>query len=91
MERITGAAAEQERKAQLSHNSVSKEVEELRKKLAARKKLEELDPVVEKARGDLVQCLRLNDRRPLDCWEQREAFKREVGRLEKQFVEKTIR
>jgi MICOS complex subunit MIC19 len=91
LERITGAAAEQERKNQLSHNSVSKEVEELRKKLAERKKLEELDPAVEKARDELIQCLRYNDRRPLDCWEQREAFKQAVGRLEKQFVERTIR
>jgi MICOS complex subunit MIC19 len=70
---------------------VSKEIEELQKKLAGRKKLEQIDPAVEKARADLVQCLRINDRRPLDCWEQREAFKREVGRLEKQFVQRTIR
>ena len=90
-DRFTGAAAEQERKAQLSHDGVSKEVEELRRKLAARKKLEQLDPAVEKARDDLVQCLRINDRRPLDCWEQREAFKQAVGRLEKEFVERTIR
>jgi MICOS complex subunit MIC19 len=41
---------------------------------------------VEKARGELVGCLRLNDRRPLDCWREVEAFKREVGRLEEKFV-----
>jgi altered-inheritance-of-mitochondria protein 13 len=90
-DRLTGAAAEQDKKAQLSHDSVSKEIEELRKKLTGRKRLEQIDPTVEKAREDLVQCLRINDRRPLDCWEQREAFKREVGRLEKEFVQRTIK
>lgn len=52
--------------------------------------MEEADAGVEKAREGLVQCLRLNDRRPLDCWEEREAFKREVARLERQFVDKTL-
>jgi altered-inheritance-of-mitochondria protein 13 len=75
----------------LSHESVSKEIAELKKKLDGRKRLEEVDAGVEKARGALVQCLRLNDRRPLDCWEEREAFKREVARLEKNFVDKTLR
>jgi altered-inheritance-of-mitochondria protein 13 len=88
---LTDPTGEQARKKQLSHESVSKEIVELRKKLAGRKKLEETDPGVESARESLVQCLRLNDRRPLDCWEQREAFKREVGRLEKKFVDKTLK
>src|ERR1700753_1514378 len=39
-DRLTAGGAEQDRKAQLSHESVSKEIEELRKKLAGRKKLE---------------------------------------------------
>ena len=44
------------------------------------------DKGVEKARGEVVTCLRVNDRRPLDCWREVEAFKREVGRLEKGFL-----
>jgi MICOS complex subunit MIC19 len=71
--------------------TTSKEVVELRQKLAKRKKLEQMDPAVETARNRLVQCLRQNDRRPLDCWEEKEEFKRAVGKLEKDFVERTIR
>lgn len=70
---------------------MSKEVAELKAKLEKRKKIESADPEVEKAKEALVQCLRINDRRPLDCWKETEAFKREVGRLEKAFVAKTVR
>ncbi len=42
---------------------------------------------MEKAKGALVRCLKEKDRRPLDCWEEVEGFKREVGRLERRFVE----
>ena len=67
-----------------------KEIEGLKKKLDARKKLVEEDAGVKKAKDGLVGCLRVNDRRPLDCWKEVEAFKREVGRLESGFVEKVI-
>lgn len=63
----------------------------MRKKLQERKKVEQLDPAVQKAKDELVTCLRMNDRRPLDCWKEKEAFKREVGRLEREFVDRTIR
>ena len=63
----------------------------MKKKLEARKKLEQVDPTVEKAKEDVVTCLRTNDRRPLDCWKEVETFRREVGRLEREFVEKTVR
>jgi altered-inheritance-of-mitochondria protein 13 len=75
----------------LSNGSVSKEIAGLKAKLERRKKLEGADPGVEKAKEELVQCLRLNDRRPLDCWKETEAFKREVGKLERAFVERTVR
>ncbi|KAF2666322.1 DUF1690-domain-containing protein [Microthyrium microscopicum] len=78
-------------KSQRSHESVSKEIELLKKKLTGRKKLEEPDADVEKARDGLVTCLRINDRKPLNCWEEKEKFRREVARLEKKFVDKTIR
>ena len=50
-----------------------------------------MDPAVEKAKEEMVGCLRMNDRRPLDCWEQVETFKREVTKLEQKFVEKAMR
>ncbi len=75
----------------MSNQSVKKEVELLRSKLEKRKKLEQVDGELSKAKEAVVACLRTNDRRPLDCWKEIETFKKEVGRLEKDFVEKTIR
>jgi MICOS complex subunit MIC19 len=53
----------------------------LRKKLEQRKKLTAVDEGVEKAKSEVVKCLRENDRRPLDCWKEVENFKNEVRRL----------
>ncbi|KAI9817536.1 MAG: hypothetical protein M1827_001147 [Pycnora praestabilis] len=75
----------------LNRDSVQKNVTELKKRLEGRRKLEDLDKDVEKAKSDIVNCLRTNDRRPLDCWKEAEAFRREVARLEKGFVEKVVR
>lgn len=83
--------AEKQRQHEMSRDVVTKEIEGLKKKLEARKRLEQADPALNKAKEDVATCLRLNDRRPLDCWKEVETFKREVGRLEKEFVEKTIR
>jgi altered-inheritance-of-mitochondria protein 13 len=77
--------------ANRSNQSVNKEVAALRAKLDSRKKLEQLPPNVEKAKEELVSCLRTNDRRPLDCWQEVENFKTEVGKLEKAFIEKAGR
>lgn len=68
---------------------MQKEIESLKRKLEKRKVREEVagDEGVERAKGKLVKCLREKDRRPLDCWEEVEGFKREVGRLERRFVE----
>lgn len=74
----------------MSRDSVTKEIEALKKKLEARKKIDQVDPSVSKAKEEVVACLRLNDRRPLNCWKEVENFRKEVGRLEHQFVEKTI-
>jgi altered-inheritance-of-mitochondria protein 13 len=74
-----------------SNESVNKEVAALRAKLDSRKKLEQLPPNVERAKEELVSCLRTNDRRPLDCWQEVEKFKTEVGKLEKAFIEKAAR
>jgi altered-inheritance-of-mitochondria protein 13 len=78
----------------LSRESIQNELASLKKKLENRKKVKEvgeLDKSVEKAREDVISCLRGNDRRPLDCWREVEAFKREVGRVEKDWIEKVVR
>ncbi|KAI9809259.1 MAG: hypothetical protein M1825_002550 [Sarcosagium campestre] len=75
---------------ELSRDSIQEEIKNLRQRLEGRKKLESLDKEVEKARDAVTHCLRLNDRRPLDCWKEVDDFKREVAKLEKSFVEKTL-
>ncbi|KAH9883660.1 DUF1690-domain-containing protein [Xylariomycetidae sp. FL2044] len=82
---------EKEQSVGKTSQTVSKEVEALRLRLDKRKQLRELPDTVEKARGDVVKCLVENDRRPLDCWREVEAFKEEVRRLEKGWVEKVVR
>ena len=81
--------AEKQRQKDMSNASVTKEVEALKKKLESRKNLT-TDTQVDRAKEEVVKCLRANDRRPLDCWKEIEGFKREVGRLEREFVERTI-
>ncbi|KAF9698155.1 hypothetical protein EKO04_003610 [Ascochyta lentis] len=83
--------AEKQKQKDMSRTSVTKEIEQLRAKLEQRKKLEQVDADLNKAKDDVVTCLRMHDRRPLDCWKEVETFKKEVGRLEKEFVERTIR
>jgi altered-inheritance-of-mitochondria protein 13 len=83
--------ADKQKQRDMSNSSVNKEIEALKRKLDARKKLEQADPAVNKAKEEVANCLRTHDRRPLDCWKEVENFKREVGRLEKDFVERTIR
>ncbi|KAL8724829.1 MAG: hypothetical protein Q9166_007731 [cf. Caloplaca sp. 2 TL-2023] len=86
------AAAEGDKLRDLSRQSVQKEIDMLKEKLKRRKLKEEVvkDKAIEKAKGEVVNCLRLNDRRPLDCWREVEAFKEEVGRLEKDFLGKVM-
>lgn len=73
-----------------SRDSVLKEIETLKQRLSERKKPVQQDAEVEKVKGELVACLRLKDRRPLDCWEEVEAFKSVVGKAERKWVEKVI-
>ncbi|OOF93453.1 hypothetical protein ASPCADRAFT_209405 [Aspergillus carbonarius ITEM 5010] len=75
---------------ELSRETVNSEIEELRAKLEGRKKLVEIDAGIEKARSEVVGCLRLHDRRPLDCWKEVETFKKEVARLEEGFVDRIV-
>lgn len=74
----------------LTHDSVAEGIDELRTKLDGRKKLMDLDGGLERARGDVASCLKLNDRRPLDCWKEVESFKKEVARLEEAFVDRIV-
>lgn len=75
----------------LGREAVQNDVEALRKKLQSRKKLAEIDGEVERAKGEVVRCLRENDRRPLDCWREVASFKEEVRKLEGRWVEKVVR
>ncbi|KAG6002220.1 hypothetical protein E4U21_003311 [Claviceps maximensis] len=68
--------------------SLGKEVDELRRKLEQRKNIRELPEGVDRARSEVIRCLRENDRRPLDCWQEVESFKAEVKKLEKSWVDK---
>lgn len=52
--------------------------------------LKDLPKEVEQARDGVISCLRLNDRQSLDCWKEIEIFKREVRKLEEQFVGKVL-
>ncbi len=86
-----GPSAEPKPESGRSHDSVQKEIMDLRKKLDSRKKVEKVSPEVEKAKEKLVTCLRTNDRRPLDCWQEVETFKAEVAKLEKVFIQQASR
>lgn len=75
---------------ELSHTSLSSEIEQLRTRLDGRRKLLDLNEDVAKAKSDVVGCLKLNDRRPLDCWQEVDAFKREVAKMEAAFVDRIV-
>jgi altered-inheritance-of-mitochondria protein 13 len=69
---------------------VGGEIDALRSKFEGRRKLAPLDEGMEKARNGVVSCLRVNDRKPLDCWREVEAFKTEVARWEEAFVDRVV-
>lgn len=71
---------------------MQKEIDALKEKLGKRQLRDDVvnDKAVEAAKKELVSCLRINDRRPLDCWQEVERFKNEVGRLEGQFLGRAL-
>jgi altered-inheritance-of-mitochondria protein 13 len=75
----------------LGRDAVQNDVVELKKKLERTKKMADVDEGVEKAKAEVVRCLRENDRRPLDCYKEVERFREEVRRLEGVWVEKVVR
>jgi len=72
----------------VTRHSVSKQVEDLRRRLEERKQVAPLPENVDSARGEVVRCLIENDRRPLDCWQEVEKFKAEVKKMEQEWVNK---
>jgi len=65
---------------------VQEEIEKLKQTLGQRKVLKELPKDLDTARQSVISCLRLNDRKPLDCYKEIETFKREVRKLEEGYV-----
>ena len=86
------AKADGDRVRDLSRESVQKEIEALKGKLQQKQLKDDVvkDERVNKAREEVVSCLKTNDRRPLDCWREVEAFRREVGRLEESFLGRVL-
>lgn len=84
------AAESSPEQTRTSRHEVSQEIQQLEAKLQTRKLVKEVPESVETARSEVVRCLRENDRRPLDCWREVQAFKEEVRRLEKGWVERVI-
>jgi len=83
---VNPLASSQPTKPQPTSSSVRAEIEKLRQALSQRKVLKDLPADVNTAREAVVQCLRANDRRPLDCWKEVEGFKRAVRAMEEEFV-----
>lgn len=81
---------EEKARKNASSKKVQDEIDKLKKALGDRHVLKDLPKEVEDARNGVVSCLRLNDRQPLDCWKEIEIFKREVRKLEEQFVGKVL-
>jgi MICOS complex subunit MIC19 len=84
------ATVKEDARQNQSSAKVFEELEKLKKGLEARKKVREMPRDVEKAREELVHCLKLNDRRPLDCWREVEAFKGSVSKMEVDFIERVL-
>jgi MICOS complex subunit MIC19 len=87
---LKSSESEAETRKKQSSSKVQSQLDQLKAQLSQRKVLKELPKDVEKARGDVVNCLRVNDRRPLDCWKEVEVFKAAVRRLEEDFVSKVL-
>ncbi|CUS07567.1 unnamed protein product [Tuber aestivum] len=74
----------------LGREQVQAEIDALKKRLEHMPRMVKIDGEVERAREEVVKCLRWNDRTPLDCYKEVEEFKNQTRRLEKAFVVRTI-
>ncbi|KAH0846143.1 hypothetical protein AYO21_09160 [Fonsecaea monophora] len=90
---LPGSDSDDQKKAP-SSQKVQQEIEKLKQTLGQRKTLRELPKEVENAwairRQDVISCLRINDRKPLDCWKEVEIFKREVRKMEDNYVSSVL-
>ncbi|OAL33325.1 hypothetical protein AYO20_07336 [Fonsecaea nubica] len=86
---LPGSDSDDQKKAP-SSQKVQQEIEKLKQTLGQRKTLRELPKEVENARQDVISCLRINDRKPLDCWKEVEIFKREVRKMEDSYVSSVL-
>ncbi|KAI1613986.1 hypothetical protein EDD37DRAFT_474782 [Exophiala viscosa] len=77
---------EDKRKKNVTSTKVQEEIEKLRQTLDSRKVLKEVPGEVEAARQNVISCLRVKDRQPLDCWKEVEIFKRAVRGMEESYV-----
>lgn len=48
--------------------------------------MKELPESVDAARNSVIRCLRENDRKPLVCYDEVEAFKAEVKKMEREWI-----
>merc|ERR1712000_784067 len=80
------SSALEEARKKITAAKVQQEIEKLKQTLGQRKVLKELPNEVESARQDVISCLRINDRKPLDCWKEVEVFKRAVRQMEENYV-----
>lgn len=81
---------EEKARKNASSKKVQEEIQKLQKALGERKVLKDLPKEVTDAREEVISCLRINDRQALNCWKEVEIFKREVRKLEEQFVGKVL-
>lgn len=81
---------EEKARKNASSQKVQEEIQKLQKALGERKVLKDLPKEVENARQEVISCLRVNDRQSLNCWKEVEIFKREVRKLEEQFIGKVL-
>ncbi|KIX95072.1 uncharacterized protein Z520_09382 [Fonsecaea multimorphosa CBS 102226] len=86
---LPGSDTDESKKAPSSQR-VQQEIEKLKQTLGQRKTLREVPKEVENARQDVISCLRINDRKPLDCWKEVEIFKREVRKMEENYVSSVL-
>ncbi|TGZ83832.1 DUF1690-domain-containing protein [Ascodesmis nigricans] len=87
---VGGVVGEEAGEQTLDRNKVNRELEALRERLQELPRVRELEKEMSAARKSVVQCLRKNETRPLDCWKEVEEFKEQTRRLEKAFVVRTV-
>lgn len=89
-DKLSGKSSEEQRKPDTDSQSLSKDIENLRKRLASTRRRVELDEGIKSAKEDVITCLNKNHDRPLDCWREVDVFKKEVARLEKDFIDSSV-